>query len=255
MSVADTLSIQLYSLRNDGDLDRILDIVAGHGFRRVETIGGHLVDAKATRRALDSRGLSAPTGHVGLPELRERFDWVVEQAKTVGIEDLYMPAVPADERDAPAERWKAVGAELGEMAERMAKAGIRLGYHNHHWELTPFPDGTRPLEHLFDSAAGSGLSWEADIAWLVRGHVDPVPWLERYRPLLTAIHVKDIAPAGQNVDEDGWADVGHGTLDWPRLWREAASRGARHMVLEHDKPKDGGRFAQASRGYLLEALA
>ncbi|WGF88942.1 sugar phosphate isomerase/epimerase family protein [Marinivivus vitaminiproducens] len=255
MSVADTLSIQLYSLRNDGDLDHALDTVAGLGFRRVETVGGHLADAKATRKALDARGLTAPTGHVGLADLRERFDWVVDQAGIVGIEHIFMPAVPQEERDASADQWKAVGAELGAMAERMGKAGLKLGYHNHHWELKSYADGTRPLEHLFEAAKGSPLTWEADIAWLARGDVDPVEWLERYKPLLRAAHVKDIAPAGEKEDEDGWADVGEGVLDWPKLWREAASRGAVHMVLEHDKPKDGVRFARVSRAYLLETVA
>jgi len=79
--------------------------------------------------------------------------------------------------------------------------------------------------------------------------------LERYRDRLVSAHVKDIAPSGGNLDEDGWADVGQGTLDWPRLWREALARGARWMVLEHDKPSDAVRFARVSRTFLLEHCA
>ena len=255
MNLADELSIQLYSMRNYGDLDSQLEALAELGYRRVETVAGHIADARTTRARLDAHGLVAPTGHVPLAELRARPDWVVDQAKTLGIVQLFMPAVPVEERDQPAERWRSVGAELADMAERLAAAGLRLGYHNHHWELKPYPDGSRPLEHLFEAAAGSKLGWQADVAWLVRGEVEPVAWLERYRDRLVSAHVKDIAEEGQNLDEDGWADVGQGVLDWPTLWRAALARGARWMVLEHDKPSDPVRFARASRAFLLEHCA
>ena len=64
---------------------------------------------------------------------------------------------------------------------------------------------------------------------------------------ITAIHVKDIAPAGECVDEDGWADVGHGTLDWKSLIASAKQKTkAKYFVAEHDKPNDAVRFARRS---------
>ena len=256
MNVARDLSIQLYSLREFRDLEAQLEALAGLGFQQVETIGGHLVDAEATRALLDRFGISAPTGHVGLADLRERPDWVIEQASVIGITQLFMPAVPAGEREGqPADYWRALGAELGELAGRWAGKGPALGYHNHHWELVAYADGTTPLEHFFAGSAGSPLNWEADLAWLVRGGADPLGWLERYGDRLVAVHVKDLAPEGQNADEDGWADIGRGTLDWPGLWRESLARGARFMVLEHDKPRDPVGFARVSRAFLLENVA
>ena len=255
MDVARDLSIQLYSLREFGDLDRQLAALAEIGFSKVETVGGHLADAAGTRARLDAHGITAPTAHVGMADLRQRPDWVVEQAKTIGIEQLFMPAVPLEERQMSAEGWRAVGAELGTMAQRMQESGLALGYHNHHWELQPFADGRTPLELLFAGAGGSPLTFEADLAWLVRGGVDPVAWLDWYRHRLAAVHVKDIAPWGENEDEDGWCDIGAGTLDWPMLWHEALAHGARWMVLEHDKPKDPVRFARTGREFLLQLSA
>lgn len=255
MDVARDLSIQLYSLREFGDLDRQLAALAEIGFRKVETVGGHLADAAGTRARLDAHGITAPTGHVGMADLRTRPDWVVDQAKIIGIEQLFMPAVPMEERQMPAEGWRAVGAELGAMAQRMQERGVALGYHNHHWELEAFADGRTPLELLFEGAKGSPLTFEADLAWLVRGGVDPSAWLDWYRDRLTAVHVKDIAPWGENEDEDGWCDIGAGTLDWPTLWHEALAHGARWMILEHDKPKDPLHFARTGRAYLLKLPA
>ena len=58
--------------------------------------------------------------------------------------------------------------------------------------------------------------------------------------------VKDIAPSGDKTDEDGWADVGTGTLPWGELWRLCAAAGADVMIAEHDNPSDFDRFARVS---------
>ena len=155
-----------------------------------------------------------------------------------------MPAVPPEQRDmdAPAgARWDANSARS---RQRFADAGIRLGYHNHNWELKPKDGAKTALELLFAEAEGSPLTWQADVAWLVRGGAEPEEWLRRYRDRLVSAHVKDIAPAGTKLDEDGWADVGAGVLDWRALWQTCRDCGAQ---------LDGRRARQAVRSGTLRA--
>lgn len=246
----DGLSIQLYSLRSLNDLDRSLDIVAAAGFRWVEGIGSHLDDADATKSKIEARGLRFSSCHVSLAALRERPEQVIAACKTLGLRDLFMPSVPPPERNSDAAYWRALGKELGTLGRRFAESDIRLGYHNHNWELAPKDGETTALELLFAESEDTPLTWEADIAWLVRGGADPGDWLRRYSNRLVAAHVKDIAPEGTNLDEDGWADVGAGILDWRSLWRECKDCGAEWMVLEHDKPADPERCARISFNYL-----
>ena len=87
---------------------------------------------------------------------------------------------------------------------------------------------------------------ELDIAWVVRAGEDAVSWINRLKDRLSGVHIKDIAPAGECVDEDGWADVGHGTMDWGAI--NAALEGANihTAVCEHDNPSDDVRFATRS---------
>lgn len=242
----DVISIQLYTLRSLGDLGRVLDTVAEAGFRHVEAVGSHLDDAAKVRAELDARGLNVSSSHVSLAALRERPDAVAEACRTLGFTQLFMPAVPPEQRDMAADGWQALGRELGGMAERFRAQGIRLGYHNHHWELTPKEGGKNALELLFEAAGDAPLAWQADVAWLVRGGADPKQWLERYRDRVASAHVKDIAPAGRNEDQDGWADVGAGVLDWGDLWRACRAAGAEWMVVEHDKPADPAETARVS---------
>jgi sugar phosphate isomerase/epimerase len=250
MATTDLLAIQLYTMRSLKDLDRILDAVAEAGFRHVETVGSHLDDAANVKVKLDARGLMASSSHVGLAALRERPEAVVDACRTLGLEQLFMPAVPLYQRAMAAHGWQALGRELGDMSERLRQQGIELGYHNHDWELAPKEGGRTALELLFEAAEGSPLTWQVDIAWLVRGGADPKVWLDRYRGRVTSAHVKDLAPSGQNQDQDGWADVGAGVLDWRDLWRACRDAGARWMVVEHDKPSDPVRTARASFAFL-----
>jgi sugar phosphate isomerase/epimerase len=243
------LSVQLYTLRAFGDLDLVLDTVVQAGYRNVETVGGHLENPVQTRTKLDVRGLKAPTSHVGLAALREKFDATVAACRAIGIGQLFMPAVPPEQRGMKGPGWTALGRELGELARRLKDQGIGLGYHNHNWELQPKAGGTA-LELLFAAAADSPLTWQVDVAWLVRGGADPKAWITRYRSLVVSAHVKDIAPAGQNLDQDGWADVGAGVLDWHDLWRTCRDAGATWMVVEHDKPRDAAQSVRASFAFL-----
>ena len=93
---------------------------------------------------------------------------------------------------------------------------------------------------------GPDLEWEADLAWVIKGGADPLEWVKTFGKRLTSVHVKDIAPEGENDDEDGWADVGDGTVDWKALMAAVRSTPCKYFVMEHDNPKDAKRFAERS---------
>jgi sugar phosphate isomerase/epimerase len=245
------LSIQLYSLRTLPGLVEVLDTVKAAGYRHVELIGSHLDDAANVRRQLDARELTASSSHVGIAALRERFDAIMAACKTLGFTQLFMPSVPPEERQSPEPYWTSLGRELGQMASRAKERGIDLGYHNHHWELNAQADGRTALDCLFAGAGSAPLTWQADVAWLVRGGGDPVALMQQHRSRVVSVHAKDLAPAGTKLDEDGWADVGHGVLDWRgKLAPAAIESGARWLVAEHDKPNDAARFARNSFAFL-----
>ena len=94
-----------------------------------------------------------------------------------------------------------------------------------------------------------------DRAWVARAVSDPVAWLSKYEDRLVSCHVKDVAPEGENLDEDGWTDVGHGILDWTNLWAHCRATPARWMVVEHDNPKHFEQFVKRSFAFLAHLTA
>ncbi|TIT58128.1 MAG: sugar phosphate isomerase/epimerase, partial [Mesorhizobium sp.] len=70
---------------------------------------------------------------------------------------------------------------------------------------------------------------------------------EKHGKRIVAVHVKDMAKPGEGLDEDGWSDVGHGTIDWADLIKVLrAKSAAKYFVMEQDNPNDIERFARRS---------
>ena len=238
-------SFQLYSARNFQPWDKVLKIVADAGYKQVEGYGGVYQDPAGFRAEMDRNGLSMPTGHFSIDALEGDFDGVRAIADALGIKMVICPHIVAEKRPADAAGWRGFGERLRKVGEKAKAAGYGFAWHNHDFEFQPFEDGTVPLEHILEAAPDIG--WEIDVAWVVRGAADPSAWIDRYGKRIVAVHVKDIARAGEGLDEDGWADVGHGSMDWKGLMATLRARtDARYYVMEQDNPNDIARFARRS---------
>ncbi|TPE49559.1 sugar phosphate isomerase/epimerase family protein [Amaricoccus solimangrovi] len=240
-------SYQLYSSRNFPTLADTLAMLAAAGYKGVEGYGAlYADDAKVAEltAGLAAHHLRMPTAHFGLDMLENEPEKVLGIAKALGIETIYCPFLPPDQRPTDGAGWLAFGARLQAASEPYRAAGLGFGWHNHDFEFVPAADGVIPLEAIFEG--GPDLEWEADIAWIIRGGADPMEWIQTHGRRITAVHVKDIAPEGENADEDGWADVGAGTVDWKAIMTALENRQVKAFVMEHDNPKDHARFAARS---------
>jgi len=238
-------SFQLYSARNFQPWDKVVRKLAEIGYAQVEGFGGIYADPAGLSKQLRSAGLTMPSGHFGIDALEKELAKSLETATTLGIRTIYCPHIAAPDRPKDRDGWRRFGERLAAVGKNVTAAGFAFGWHNHDFEFAKLPDGSVPMQAILDAAPE--ISWEADIAWIVRGGGDPFDWIERNASRITAVHVKDIAPAGKNVDEDGWADVGDGTLPWAKLMAELRKSGKPKLfVMEHDNPSDFERFAARS---------
>jgi sugar phosphate isomerase/epimerase len=245
VNVLDRLSFQLYSARKFPPLENQLATLAGLGYANVEPYGGLLADPATLKSGLERHGLKAPSTHIGIDRLRTDRDGVIAQARDLGVKLVIVPAIPPDARPTDAEGWRSFGRELGDIQEALAKAGLAFAWHNHDFEFRKLAGGSYPLDTMFEAAPG--LAWEADIGWIHVAGEDPIHWLDKYRDRVKAVHIKDVAPTGQKTDEDGWADIGDGVIDWKGLLPTLAAVNPDLFVLEHDNPADFERFARRSR--------
>jgi sugar phosphate isomerase/epimerase len=236
-------SYQLYSSRNFTPLDATLKMLADAGYASVEGYGGVYADSTALAAMLRANGLTMPTGHFGIAQLEDDVEGCLAIARTLGMKRLYCPHLMPDQRPADLAGWRAFGARLQAAGAPYRAAGFGFGWHNHDFEFVTI-DGQTPQDAIF--SGGPDLEWEADIAWVIRGGADPIAWINKHGHRITSVHIKDIAPKGEKAAEDGWADVGTGTVDWPGIMAALASTPCETFVMEHDNPSDHARFARTS---------
>ncbi len=238
-------SYQLYSSRNYPPLSKTLQMVAHCGYKRVEGYGALVANEQAVAELatlLADNGLSMPTAHFNLDMLAEDPARVLDIAGRLGIEVVIAPYLAAEDRPSDAKGWSAFGTRLAELAAPIWEAGLGFGWHNHEFEFARLATGEFPLDLIL--GADERLLAELDIAWIVKGGQDPVEWIAKYDGRVVAAHIKDIAPTGEALDEGGWADVGHGILDWHEIVPALERAGVSHWIMEHDDPSDDVRFAQ-----------
>ena len=238
------LSYQLYCSRNFPPVADTLAMLASAGYREVEGYGGVFGDLAALKDALDANGLRMTSAHFGLDLLEGEPEKAKTIAKTLGIEKAFAPFIAPADRPTDSAGWKAFADRLVKAGRPLQDAGLTFGWHNHAFEFDTTPEGDLPLDLI--AAADDNLMLELDLGWVrVAGH-DPVERIGAYAGKIAAVHVKDIAPDGQCVDEDGWADVGQGIMDWAAIHAALKDAGVDHYVAEHDNPKDDKRFATRS---------
>jgi sugar phosphate isomerase/epimerase len=238
-------SFQLYSARNFQPWDKVLKLLGDAGYSQVEGFGGVYADPADLRKELDKNGLSMPTGHFSIDTLENDFDSARKIADALSIETLICPHLAVEARPDSAAGWRGFGERLAKVGARAKLAGYGFAWHNHDFEFKALADGSLPQEHILEAAPDIG--WEIDVAWVVRGGADPLAWIDRHGKRIVAVHVKDIAKPGEGKDEDGWSDVGHGTMDWAGLIKALkAKTPAKYYVMEQDNPNDIERFARRS---------
>lgn len=249
------IAVQLYSLRHyTDDFATLIKTVAQAGFDGVELVHNHGIPAAEMKGILDEHGLVPASAHVGYEALRDDLAGVIEFHQAVGNSHLIVPAPPEGLRNASdPEPWRGFAGSLAQIGAACQAEGMHLGYHNHHWEMQVVM-GRRVIDWLMAETTPQELFFEPDLAWVVHGGEDAAQLLGQYAERCLRIHMKDLAPKGQNQDEMGLADVGSGTLDWATLIPAAVNTGCSWLVVEHDMPKDPVASVTNSLGFIRGKL-
>jgi len=219
---ANPTALQLYTVREQLATDRagILKRVAGYGYGAVEPFG-IINDPQGLRADLDAAGLSVSSAHSA--PLGADAAAVIDAARVLGAQTVIVPFLPPP-RFADADGVRGVAAELNEAAARLAGEGLRLGYHNHDFELSSLIGGTPALEVLADQLDDTVLL-EVDTYWAAVGGQDVVALLGRLGDRVGYLHVKD----GPVVNrEDFMTAVGSGRMPVAEIL--AASPSTWHVV-------------------------
>jgi sugar phosphate isomerase/epimerase len=220
-------ALQLYSVREllPGDRAGVLARIAAFGYGAVELFDV-LTDTDGLHADLTAAGLTVSSVHA-IPA-GDQAEAIAAAVATLGTDTIIVPYQPP-ERFADADSVRALAGELNEMAAWAAGHGLRLGYHNHDFELSSRIGGRPALEVLADQLQDAVIL-EVDTYWAAVGGQDVPELLRRLGDRVRYLHVKD----GPIVNrEDFMTAVGAGRMPVAQVL--AASPSAAWHVVELDR--------------------
>jgi sugar phosphate isomerase/epimerase len=234
------LALQLYSVREAlaSDFEGTLRRVAAIGYRAVETAGLYGGTPERTARLFESLGLRAIAAHVGLP-LGAQKSAVLELLEALKINTLVCPWQPP-EFFRSADGLQRVCDLLNAAHSELQAHGLRLAYHNHHFECLPLPDGSLPLLRLAQGTAPEIL-FELDTYWAHVAGASVPELLSQLEGRAALLHLKD----GDGSLEAPMVALGEGVMDFPAILGQSR---AQAWIVELDRC-DGDMLAAVARSF------
>jgi sugar phosphate isomerase/epimerase len=244
----------------DGPIEGLKKI-AEWGYTELEGGGVRGMQADELQNLLKSLGLKRIIGSQGMANLigdESKLKASIKGALDIGQEYIvcYWPWIgPA--KGQKIDDWKEVADNLNKGGRICHSEGIQLIYHNHDFEFYPV-EGQVPFDvllPLLDPVVGI----ELDLYWIVKGGKSPVEYLKKYPGRYPVLHVKDmpsdvkcgIAPTNfELLTEKDFSPIGSGAIDFPEIFRTNEVSGAKHFIVEADKPGDTAEFLELSGKYL-----
>ncbi len=243
-------SYQLYSSRNFPPLADTLTMLTALGYTQVEGYGALYADRRQGR----ARRRSRPTASPCRPAISASTCWRTTAAGVLKIANATrhrrrstapISCPTSARRTAPG--WRAFGERLQTAAAPYRKAGLGFGWHNHDFEFVKTADGAIPQDAIFERRPGSRMGSRHRLG---RPRRRRPARLDRTASASASPRSmsRTSRPTGQNADEDGWADVGHGTVDWKAMLEGAevhACQGIHHGTRQPEGPRAASRAGRS----------
>lgn len=241
--------IQLYSVRQQmaQDFEGALAAVRDAGYLEVESAALPKKPANEIRRALDKAGLKCVSSHHSFADVTKDLDATIEFEKTIGVSYIICPgpgrknpsALGTKAGPPTLDDWKYNAEEFNKTGERLKKAGITFGYHNHWLEFKPV-DGKVPYEELLSLCEPDTMTFEMDCGWVKVAGQDPIALMRAYPHRFSMFHVKDfhLPPNISFATHEGAkvTELGRGSIDYRPIFAQAAkNQQITHAFVEQEE--------------------
>lgn len=275
------IGLQLYSIRDLLLVDpkTTLQTVAKIGYSHVETFDYAAetdsfwgVKTGELKKLLSDFGLKTHSGHYDMSKYldqdhaaKESIERYIETASTLGQTYVVAPVTPMDKlNELQSDDYKYMAEQLNKAGELAKKSGIKIGFHNHFWELREFANGTRGLDILLAFTEPDLVSFELDLFWINKAGLNPQSYFKKYPGRFALWHIKDISKAHPEIivgpDYDDlpldsilnnirFTEVGTGTINYPMLKHSEAESGLQYAFVEQDDIYLPNKFESIQKSY------
>jgi sugar phosphate isomerase/epimerase len=231
------IGCQTYPLRESigKDFEGTLHQIAGGGFQMIEMCSpasfvndgfGPLAKIKPSelRRMIHDAGLGCVSSHFRFTELKEQLDDRIAFAKELGLTQMICATLEQPD-DAPMSSWLKAFDELNKIGAQTHKAGLQLGFHNHHFEFREI-DGVLVYDELMKRLDPVLVKMQFQDA--IPPQFDPIAILSKYPGRFISLHLSDWTAERKEVA------IGQGAIDWKKYFVAAKAGGVKNYFVEMD---------------------
>jgi len=168
--------------------------------------------------------LSCESCHYSFVELRDHLDERIAYAKELGLSQMIASGFWL-KKDASLADWRKAAEDLNKMGERVKKAGIQLGFHNHHFEFEKI-NGELIYDKLMETFDPELIKMQFQVAVVNIGY-KAVTYFKKYQGRFISLHLADYSPTAKKS-----VPVGQGIVNWKELFYEAKAAGVKNYYVE-----------------------
>lgn len=242
--------LQLYSVRDEMKKDPLgtLKKISEMGYRYVEH--ANYVERKfygysATefKKILSDLDLKMPSGHTvmakqhwddGKKEFTDLWKYTVEDAAILGQQFVISPSLDKSWRkdQDTLKHYMDVFNKSGELCK---KAGMKFGYHNHHFEFKEQLNDLRLYDLILQYTDPQLVIHQLDIGNMYYGGGRALEVIKRYPGRFASLHVKDEIPVAGSEHGYESAVLGTGIIEVKKVLEEGIKTGgAIHLIIEQE---------------------
>ncbi len=226
----------------DGEFAGLLRDMAALGIGSIELCSpGYpeftgLADGKQTRKIIEDHGLTCPSAHVTLGELRNGQQQVLAWAHDVGMTQIGTATLSgkAENGVATMDVVKHAADEYNKISETTSKAGMQQFLHDEGFEMAKV-DGRLVYEVLLELLDPKLVKMQFQMS-AMRTVGDPVTYFTKHPGRFISMHLQGVdlnaplpVPGGPRPPQ---VAVGHDSRDWPRIFAAAKAGGLKNYFLE-----------------------
>src|SRR6476661_6878517 len=226
----------------DGDFAGLLRDMAALGIGSIELCSpGYpdfttLADAKQTRKIIEDHGLTCPSAHVTLEELRHGQEKVIAWAHDIGMTQMGTASLNGKVENGVTtmDVVKRAADEYNRIGETAAKAGLQQFLHDERFEMSKV-DGRLTYEVLLELLDPKLVKMQFQMS-AMRAVGDPVMYFEKYPGRFISMHLQGVdlnapmpTPGGPRPPN---VAVGKDSLDWPKIFAAAKAGGLKNYFVE-----------------------
>ena len=216
------------------DFPGTLKMMAGHGYKLVEmcspqgyaTIGfGPLASIKPSdmRKIITDSGLNCPSCHFGFPELTDKLDDRIEFAHELGLTQMICSTFWLP-KTATLNDYLADADKLNKAAEKIKKAGMQTGFHNHEFEFATL-DNQLIYDALMSRFDPDLVKMQFQTEVINLGYKAST-YFNKYPGRFISSHLSDWTADKKEVT------IGQGIIDWKDFFAAAKTGGVKNFFVE-----------------------